>query len=213
MHSKTIHNLFPKPVAQYELNRNLTEKEILFVNNQETISNLGNSISKDKLVLESKELIEIKKFIEESVDDYFKTVYNPKHNVKLKITQSWINCTKLNQYHHQHYHRNSIVSGVFYLKSDDQTDRINFYKNTYEQINFLPKEWNVWNSDRWWISVKTGLLIIFPSYLMHSVSAVENNNANHVRTSLAFNTFAIGNIGDELYSDALHIGEIDGAFR
>ena len=47
-------------------------------------------------------------------------------NIKIYITQSWLNYTNFKQYHHAHSHNNSFVSGVFYLKADKNFDFISF---------------------------------------------------------------------------------------
>ena len=59
-------------------------------------------------------------------------------------------------------------------------------------FNFETNEYNTWNSLTWWIPVKSGDILLFPSYLNHSVETKQDNN---LRISLAFNTFVKGNIG------------------
>lgn len=204
-----IHNLFPTAVGLYDLGRDLTAKELSFLKNQETRPNTGNTTSANNTILKAKELTKLRDFIETSVADYFATIYNPKHNVNLKITQSWTNYTNAGQFHHKHAHPNSFVSGVFYIQADDKKDRIYFYKDGYEQIKFPPKEWNTWNSESWWFEVGTGKLILFPSSLVHMVQTVEGEQ----RISLSFNTFPVGQIGEEMDLTGLQLGELDGAFR
>jgi uncharacterized protein (TIGR02466 family) len=205
-----IHNLFPIPIGRYELDRDLTAKELSFLVNQETRSNTGNLTSANNTILKDKELTKLRDFIETKVSEYFAEVYNPIHKVNLKITQSWTNYTKQGEYHHKHEHPNSFVSGVFYVQSEKAKDKIYFYRNGYQQIKFPPKEWNVWNSDSWWFDVGTCDLILFPSSLTHMVETVDHEQT---RISLSFNTFPVGNVGDELSLTGLNLGELDGAFR
>ena len=205
-----IHNLFPTPVGMYKLDRDLTAKELSFLKKQETRSNMGNTTTIDNTILKSKELTQLRDFIETKVLDYFTTVYSPKHKVNLKITQSWTNYTEHGQYHHKHEHPNSFVSGVFYIQADKAKDRIYFFRNGYQQIKFPPSDWNVWNSESWWFEVGTCDLILFPSSLTHMVQTVESNET---RISLAFNTFPVGNVGEEMDLTGLQLGELDGAFR
>lgn len=190
-----IHNLFPTPIGRYELGRDLTAKELLFVNKQETRSNMGNTTSIDNTILKNKELTQLRDFIETKVSEYFTEVYKPKHKVNLKITQSWTNYTKPGEYHHKHAHPNSFVSGVFYIQANKEKDKIYFYKDGYQQIKFPPSEWNVWNSESWWFDVGDGNLVLFPSSLTHMVQTVETQET---RISLAFNTFPVGHVGDEM---------------
>ena len=205
-----IHNLFPTPIGLYELGRDLTAKELSFLKNQETRSNMGNTTSIDNTILKAKELTQLRDFIETKVSEYFTTVYNPKHKVNLKITQSWTNYTEPGQYHHKHAHPNSFVSGVFYIQADKNKDKIYFFRDGYEQIKFPPSEWNVWNSESWWFEAETCKLILFPSSLTHMVQTVE---ADQTRISLSFNTFPVGNVGEEMDLTGLQLGELDGAFR
>jgi uncharacterized protein (TIGR02466 family) len=205
-----IHNLFPIPVGRYELGRDLTSKELSFLKNQETRPNMGNVTSANKTLLKSKELTQLRDFIETKVSEYFTTVYSPKHKVNLKITQSWTNYTEQGQYHHKHEHPNSFISGVFYVQSDKVKDKIYFYRNGYQQIKLPPNEWNVWNSDSWWFDVGTCDLILFPSSLTHMVETVDHEQT---RISLSFNTFPVGNVGEEMDLTGLQLSELNGEFR
>ena len=126
----------------------------------------------------------------------------PKNDVRLKITQSWLNWTKPGEYHHKHAHPNSLISGCFYVNAKKETDKIVFYKEIYQQIKFPPIAWNAYNSESWWYSIGTNDLIFFPSHLNHMVQPVGGEDT---RISLAFNTFPIGHIGDESELTALYL--------
>ena len=185
-----IHNLFPLPVAFY--NRSVTDEELIFVNGLETRNNTGNSTSTNNFVLKS--MTPLRSWIEDCVSDYFKATTAPKHDVNLKITQSWVNFSKTGQYHHKHAHPNSFVSGVYYLQTN-LDDKIFFYKNQYEQIKFPTDNWNAYNSESWWFDAKAGELILFPSSLTHMVPTVRGDVT---RISLSFNTFPVGMVGEEM---------------
>jgi len=200
-----IHNLFPQPVAIYKLDRDLTSKENKFINNLETRPNTGNTTSVNNMVLRHKEMTKLRDFIETKVAEYFKIVYNPKHNVNLRITQSWVNFTEPGQFHHKHAHPNSFVSGVFYPQANRETDKIYFYKDGFQQIKLPPENWNIWNSESWWFDVGTGNLLLFPSGLTHMVEPVQGDQT---RISLSFNTFPLGLVGDEVDLTSLQIGQL-----
>jgi uncharacterized protein (TIGR02466 family) len=202
-----LHNLFPQPVGIYKLDRDLTAKELSFIKGQETRPNMGNTTSVDNTILRNKELTKLRDFIETSVADYFTTVYNPKHKVNLKITQSWSNYTEPGQWHHKHEHPNSFVSGVFYPQANRETDKIYFYRSGFQQIKFPPENWNIYNSESWWFEVGTGDLILFPSSLTHMVETVQGDQT---RISLSFNTFPVGNIGDEVSLTGLNLETASG---
>ena len=199
-----INNLFPIPVAFFKLGRDLTEPELSFIKSQEHYKNTGNTTSKDKKILKSKELTELREFVEDSMLEYFKSIHAPKFDVSLYLTQSWANYTQKGQFHHKHAHPNSIVSGVFYPQADKAIDRIYFYKNDYEQIEVPVAEYNPYNSKSWWFEVGAGDLILFPSGLTHMVETKEDDNT---RISIAFNTFVKGYIGSDENLTGLNLRE------
>ena len=111
------------------------------------------------------------------------------------ITQSWLNYTEPGQSHHKHAHPNSVISGVLYINADQNTDKIFFFRQIFEQIKPAIRETNVFNSESWNAPVKTGQVVLFPSHLLHMVETKEGDNT---RVSLAFNTFLKGVIGEEI---------------
>jgi uncharacterized protein (TIGR02466 family) len=197
-----IFNLFPTALGIYNLDRGFTDKELSFVKSQETTYNTGNTTSTNHLVLEDTELKDLRAFVQDSIQQYFETVYAPSQNVSLRITQSWCNYTEPQQFHHKHSHPNSFISGVLYLQANEQTDKIYFYKNDCSQLKTPTENFNPYNSDSWWMEAKTGKMFIFPSHLTHMVETVQGNNT---RISLSFNTFPVGNFGDDSSLTGLHL--------
>ena len=191
-----INGIFPTPIYISKLNRELTPLELKFVdkNKKDFYKNDGNITSNNNYILNEKPFANIKKELDLKVQDYFDKVISPANNITPYITQSWLNYTETNQYHHKHEHPNSLVSGVFYINCDDKFDKIKFYKkNIYQTIKPEVKNWNLWNSETWWFSVKTGDVILFPSSLTHMVETKEGTNT---RISLAFNVFIKGTVGN-----------------
>lgn len=189
-----IVSLFPTALGVYELGRDFTKEEINFIKNQETRSNMGNTTSVDNNILERDELKEIRLFVENAVAEYFTTVYAPKNKTSLRITQSWCNYTEPGQFHHKHAHPNSFISGVFYPQADGETDKIYFFKSGWQQLKTETNDFNPYNSDSWWMGVRTGIMYIFPSHLEHMVEEVK---AKDTRISLSFNTFPVGDWGED----------------
>lgn len=197
-----IQNLFPIPIGFYDYEQGLSEENLKFLIEQKQRSNVGNTSSEDKYILKQKCLSDLTTFIEKSVHDYFMSTLCPKGDVRLKITQSWLNWSKPGEWHHQHSHSNSFISGCFYINANEETDKIYFFKSEYQQFKFSPAEWNPYNSESWWFPVKSGHLILFPSSLAHRVDPVEGTET---RISLAFNTFPVGYLGSEDELTALHL--------
>ena len=196
MKEPTIYNLFPIPVYMTSIDRPFTKQELQFVTKQKKHckNNPGNITTKDNYILNRKEFKNIKKFLDQCCKDYLKKVICPKNNIELYITQSWLNYTEKNEYHHKHLHPNSIVSGVFYFDCDKVNDKILFDKLTYEQISpeIDETKFNEYNSQTWFYPVETGQLVMFPSLTTHQV---ETKKGNNTRISLAFNTFYKGILG------------------
>ncbi|NBX72899.1 MAG: hypothetical protein EBQ89_01230 [Alphaproteobacteria bacterium] len=196
-----LYNLFPTAIGFAGFNRALTDEELFFIQTLETRKNIGNTTSVDNFVLRNAALTELRAFIEDAVADYFHSTVNPKHNVNLRMTQSWCNYSEPGQHHHKHAHPNSFVSGVFYVQTNPD-DRIYFYRDEWQQIKLPPETWNAYNSESWWFHVKAGQLILFPSSLPHMVQEVKGEL---VRISLSFNTFPVGTVGEEMELTGLRL--------
>ena len=196
--------LFPTAVGRNEIGREFTVKELKAINSLERMNNTGNHMTINHNVLDIKELSSVRKYVNDALNNFFQTVYSPQREVRLDITQSWINFSKKGDYHHTHTHQNSFLSGVFYIKADREKDKIYFYKEEYAQLRVYPKEYNEYNSYSWWIDVGGGDLLLFPSNLTHGVNTVETDE----RISLSFNTFPVGLLGDHYNSNSLEILKI-----
>lgn len=189
-----INNLFPTAVGAFELGRDLSKLEQKFLFNLESHSNTGNTVSTNNYVLRDKRLSSLGSFFNNSLQEYIQTTLSLKDEVSLNVTQSWVNYTKKGQFHHKHAHPNSIISGVFYIQAVKDIDKIYFFNENYKQIRIYPKEYNLYNSESWWLPATTGTLYLFPSHLTHMVEQVTTDDT---RISLSFNTFYRGTIGDE----------------
>ena len=198
--SINVFGLFPTPVLESNLDRELTTNELSFVNSikkDTRINQSGNLASELKYVLNCPEMCEVQKFIQHHLNFYVDNVLHPKNEFKLYITQSWINWTDKGQGHHKHYHRNSFLSGVFYINADREHDKLYFAKETNSQfidIAINSKDFNIFNSEKWWVPASTGKLYIFPSGTRHFVEPVITDET---RISLAFNTWFSGTVGND----------------
>ena len=178
---------------KFKFNRSLNEIENSFIKKQESKSkkNLGNYHSLNTFILNEKEMDSIKEFCQKGLEEYFTFIYQPKENIQIKITQSWLNWTKKNEFHHGHEHPNSFISGVFYPSAEKNKDRICFQNSEYKQIKIPTKKSNDYNADKIELLVETGDLVLFPSNLSHYVPFNETEN----RISIAFNSFVTGELG------------------
>ena len=191
----TINGIFPTPIYISKIDRDITSKELLFIDKTklDTYNNEGNTTSNDNYILNSKAFKNLKEELDLKIQDYFDKIISPSNNITPYITQSWLNYTETNQFHHKHAHPNSLVSGVFYINCNEEHDKIKFFNEKYSIIKPEVKDWNIWNSESWWFSVKTGDIILFPSSLTHMVETKQGDNT---RISLAFNVFIKGTVGN-----------------
>ena len=192
-----ISGIFPCPVYGTKRDTNLSsreKKEIGKIIKEGMYTNYNNSSSNNNYIFNTK-LKKIKQFCEEHIKIYVKEVINPKNEIDFYITQSWLNITKPQESHHPHFHTNSIISGVFYI-STEEDDNITFLDpaiKVREPISFDKKEFNVWNSTTWTFPVNNNELVLFPSWLNHQVES--NEKAATDRISISFNTFVKGTLG------------------
>ena len=192
-----VHQLFPKPVYASKLDRALTKKELKTISQykKKPAPNAGNMTSSENYVLENKALNNLKKDLHTKVMDYFDKVICTDNPITPYITQSWLNYTKSDQFHHQHNHQNSYISGVFYISADKEVDSITFYKpNPEERIKLHVTKLNPFNSTNLRFPVETGNVFLFPSRLIHGVDRKKGTNT---RISLSFNVFFKGTIGNK----------------
>ena len=191
-----INGIFPTPIYISKLDKELTLLELKFVDKskKDSHNNEGNIVSNNNYILNEKPFTNIKKELDKRVQDYFDKVLSTTDAVTPYITQSWLNYTETNQFHHKHAHPNSLVSGVFYVNCHEELDKIKFFNDTYKTIKPEIKDWNLYNSESWWFTVKTGDIILFPSSLTHMV---ENKQGDNTRISLAFNVFIKGVVGSD----------------
>ena len=184
--------LFATPVLVMDIERRFTEDEIGSIETllKKTYRNRGNNTSTNTFVFNEPALKDIHKFCLDSVNNYMSEVLRHVGCI-LKITQSWLNVSKAGEFHHTHNHPNSMISGVIYIETGED-DIIQFYR-TRETTSFLhaADTYNQYNSISWYIPVKIGELVIFPSHLYHDVPQVKSER----RISLSFNTFMSGPFG------------------
>jgi len=192
-----IRHLFPEPVYSSELDRALTKKELETIAKykKETNSNAGNITSSENYVLENKTLKNLKKDLNKKILDYFDKVICTDNLITPYITQSWINYTKSDQFHHKHNHPNSLASGIFYVSADKKVDSVTFSKVPLgDKIKLNITKYNIFNSISCTFPVETGNILLFRSSLVHGV---EKKKGPDTRISLSFNVFIKGTVGNK----------------
>lgn len=199
-----ILELFPTPVFTTMIPLEYA-KVVPWFFNQEMLSeevdspNYGER-SKNSYILDEPESQELKDFILRLVDQYAKQLGYDYESYR--FGQSWLSYKHPGQHHTMHSHPNSLISGVFYFgEPTDKTPAVKFHKleggfnvsylspkivKDKREFKYAQKEFSV--------EFTPGLLLLFPSYLHHSVPL---NKTDKTRCSLAFNIVPKVGLGDE----------------
>ena len=191
MTKPVIEDLFSVPLYSEELNLNtniitkycLSMKKTL---NTSTISNIGGWQS-SPLTGEHKPLNTLLISILNAAKLYQDT-FQYKH--PLVINTLWININQEKDYNLEHNHPNSVMSGVYYVKAQKNSgDLVLSHPASiameYDWSGRNLKKYNKYNSPMWKIPPIENRLLLFPSWLLHSVRPNLNKNKN--RISISFN--------------------------
>ena len=164
----------------------------------------GNWTTHNSYIFNTK-LKTIKEFCDWHITNYVKEVLNPKEDANYYITQSWLSITNPGDWHPHHRHSNSIISGVFYIDTED-TDRITWVDPNIDQKEKGPqtesKEINKWNAPEWSSTVENNMLLLFPSWMTHYVP-VNKSDRSSPRMTIAFNSYAKGKFGSKVNRNEL----------
>jgi uncharacterized protein (TIGR02466 family) len=103
-----------------------------------------------------------------------------------EITGCWANTLEPGTTHALHSHPNNFLSGVYYVQVQPGADSISFHDPRPQTGIIRPPvtELTAYNTDQVVVSVAEGMLLLFPAWLPHSVSA---NCSDRQRISISFN--------------------------
>ena len=190
-----VHKIFPVPLFQFkiknykELNLEL-ESYILNLKKKDKIgqkkSNAGGWHSpffnlEDKAP--KKFLQNIGEFLEKIIVNEMGWEYYPE---KVKVLVMWSIINKKGSFNIQHNHPNSYLSGSYYVKFSKNSGKINFF-DPKEQKNIRyphTKKYTELSAAVTSIEPEEGNLLLFPSYLYHSV---DENKSDDERIVISFN--------------------------
>ena len=107
-------------------------------------------------------------------------------NQSVKIQGAWAIINEKNAWNQKHHHSNSDLSAAYYVSAHDNCGDIVFYDPRPAPVHKHPmsKFPNELNATRRQIKPEPGMLILFPSYLEHSVRA---NLSDEKRVVISFN--------------------------
>ncbi|HJO14178.1 MAG TPA: TIGR02466 family protein [Alphaproteobacteria bacterium] len=124
--------------------------------------------------------------IANSLNEVFRNMGWNIKDQETKITSMWSIVNKQNASNARHIHSNNYISAAYYVKAPQKCGDIVFY-DPRSVTNFRhPKisKPNKLNTNIFSVQPKEGLLVLFPSYLHHSV---DMNKSNDERIVISFN--------------------------
>jgi uncharacterized protein (TIGR02466 family) len=201
MEQFSVTPLYAVPLYQTNLNElDPAIKQFLITQVYERMPSGNGDYTVNKNILDTTECQTLRDQIQCHIEHFLFDQLQVSKNIKLEIQNSWVNRHAQGDYAHAHYHRNSVVSGCYYLDTVPDSGEIVFQKDkcfnnlfdTTVDMGF-DNAMNIFNSTYWPVRPTTGDLLLFPSHLAHSVTP---NNTNQLRYSLAFNVFPRGNLGN-----------------
>lgn len=107
-------------------------------------------------------------------------------NQLVKITSMWSIINKKNSFNQRHHHGNSSLSAAYYVNTNQDSGDIVFYdpRKAFTFSHPDPSKINNLNAQIKAVTPKNGTLVIFPSYLDHSVNP---NKSSEDRVVVSFN--------------------------
>jgi uncharacterized protein (TIGR02466 family) len=104
----------------------------------------------------------------------------------IEITGCWATVLAKGAMHKIHSHPNNFLSGVYYVRTHPDGGTINFHDPRSQARVIRPPvvELTAANTDQVVVRVTNGTLLMFPSYLEHSV---DTNMSAQERISISFN--------------------------
>ena len=186
--------LFSTPVWTIQLDnyKNINEdmyKYIKFLNEKDNIgiskSNIKGWHSKD-FDLNDKDPQNFIKFILPAIEQVMDDMSWEKQKQTAKINNMWAIINTGGSANLRHQHGNSTISGAYYVRAPENSGDIVFYDPRPAPVYSYPNidKPNILNAQVNGVNPKEGALVLFPSYLDHSVN---ENLSNDERIVISFN--------------------------
>ena len=196
---RTVIDAFSVPLIKTSLPEVLKNIDLRYVKNikkRNSSGYLNINCSQSDQVLDDPKLSELKDAISNEIDMAARGALGLKGQNSLKISCSWTNYAEKGKGHTKHIHRNSVISGVFFIDVEKSVPWIKF-------DNPLPSWYGEWerefynpiNGFGYDLPVSNGDLVFFPSWLVHYVPV---NTTNHTRITLSFDTILKGPLKNEV---------------
>ena len=185
---------FPTPVwtLQLENYKMINEQMYRFIKDSQLKDQKGIAKSNIKgwhsqdFNLQEKEPKEFITFISPAIEKVMNDMNWEKQKQSVNINNMWAIINTGGSTNLRHQHGNSTISGAYYVRAPINSGDIVFYDPRPAPVYSYPKALgpNALNAQINGISPKEGVLVLFPSYVDHSVN---ENLSNEERIVISFN--------------------------
>ena len=190
-----MHLFFPTPIWITEISDhdNINKELIEFIYNEKKIDPTGKNKSNIKgwhsksFDLNNQSLKNFLKSITPEIQKATNDMGWDTQTQIVKITSMWSIINKKDSFNERHHHGNSDLSAAYYVNANKDSGDIVFYDPRHAFIfsHPLASQVNDLNAQIKSITPKSGMLVLFPSYLDHSVNP---SHSEKDRIVISFNT-------------------------
>ena len=185
--------LFPQPLFNTTLD--LDDDEVSYLKSA-PMRDVGNGLSCEDVHI----LPKTPKLYEQICDKAALFIDKLEYDFQVKMQTSWTNLHKKGDWCHNHIHTNSMISGVVFLDTPPNTGEFCFktHNSSGSRIfttvfTYNYRKSNIYNNEVYRVIPRTGQCLMFPSYMVHYVTA---NPQDIERWTVSFNFFPKGSVGD-----------------
>lgn len=185
--------LYPTPL--YNCLIDLDDQEVSYIKGLEIDHRPNGYISKSKHVVTADNTPTIYQQVMAHLYNFVDAVG---FNFDLQMITSWINLHERGNSSRRHIHANSIIGGVLFLDTPPNTGEfllfnpeVNGNRLFSSHIECPKHKITEYNAEYRSIKPTTGQLLLFPSYLAHTVT---ENKCDDLRWTIGFSFFALGTL-------------------
>ena len=184
----SLNTLFSTPIFTYTIPKNMADSiESNIIPRLNKLERKGEQFTDfflSKRIVSPKEINPFITLIKQKAQEF-----SQKANIVLTpYFEYWIQDYQNNDYHKLHSHAYSSISGTYYIRANENAGDLQFHNpNPYFSYTLSKNPYPHLYYD---IKPQKGLLVLFPSWLMHEILPSTNPD-NCIRTSFSFN-FKLG---------------------
>ena len=193
-----VHSLFPTPVFQSEIPLRQEWLEYVKTLDYDRTSMDNGYISSSRDIFSNKELRSLKFEISDAVKYFAHQQLKVSQYVYIDVCRAWGIKHMPNDWAQNHCHMNAVFSGIYYLDVHEHSGELVIEKGQHATNCFMPTlnpdvtHFNDITQQSWRLHPRNGMLVIFPSQVIHNV---EKNLTDKERYAVAFDVFIRGTFG------------------